>query len=276
MQKRAKFVLVAFLVSLGLWMTSLLRVDYQFALSLAVSAMAYLLTVWVLFDDLKGIEWLTLLVLPVMFTFGSSLFASFLPNSVPRLVGKTFEVENAIMVAKTFKFLYYMLFGVGLYGVILIENIFSVASIRTIQLFRAARSVNFILTLITSLFFYTVILSLKINFLTIFVFALIVSFMLTYPSFWSVDLKNNSLSEIGRFALTVGFLVGLFAMVLSFSPVKPFMGGLMITSVQYSLLGVMEQRLSSRVYLESILEYVATVLIIVTIGILTTSRFGIY
>ncbi len=48
----------------------------------------------------------------------------------------------------------------------------------------------------------------------------------------------------------------------------------MITSLLYALLGVMEQRLSSRVYLESITEYVATVVIIMIIGILTTSWTG--
>ncbi len=274
MQKRTRFVLVSFLIACGLWGSSLLPVEYQLGLSLAMSALTYILVVWVLFDDLKGVEWLTLLVLPVMFTFGSALFANFLPNSIPRLFGRVFEVEAAMLFAGIFRFLYYVLFGVGLYGIMLVENIFSVASIRTIQLFRAARSVNFILTLVTSLFFFTAILSLKVPFYWVFLMVFLVSFVLSFPSFWSVDLKNNYVSEIGRFALTVGFLVGLLGIVVSFWPVKPFMGGLMITSMLYALLGVMEQRLSSRVYLESVIEYVATVIIIAIIGFLTTSWTG--
>lgn len=274
MQKRTRFVLVSFLVALGLWGSSLLPVEYQLGLSMAVSALTYMLVVWVLFDDLKGIEWITLLVLPVMFTFGSALFANFLPNSIPRLFGRVFEVEAAMLFAGIFRFLYYVLFGVGLYGILLVENIFSVASIRTIQLFRAARSVNFILTLVTSLFFFTVILSLKVWFYWVFVMVFLAAFVLSFPSFWSVDLKNNYVSEIGRFALTVGFLVGMLGLVISFWPVKPFMGGLIITSLLYALLGVMEQRLSSRVYLESVIEYVVTVIIIMTIGFLTTSWTG--
>ncbi len=196
MQKRTRFVLVAGLIACGLWGSSLLPVDYQLGLSMAVSALTYILVVWVLFDDLKGVEWITLLVLPVMFTFGSALFANFLPNTIPRLFGRVFEVEVAMLFASIFRLIYYVLFGIGLYGIMLVENIFSVASIRTIQLFRAARSVNFILTLVTSLFFFTVVLSLKVPFYFVFLMVFLVAFVLSFPSFWSVDLKNNYVAEV--------------------------------------------------------------------------------
>lgn len=267
-------MLVSIIIALGLWFANWIPVEYRFGLSLGVSALAYVLSIWVLFDDLKGIEWLTLIILPVMFTLGSSLFSNFLPNSIPRLFGKFFQVETAILLASLFRLIYYIFIAIGLYGVLLIENIFSVASIRTIQLFRAARSVNFILTLITSLFFFTAIFSLKLSFWWIGAAVFLISFVLSFPSFWSVDLKNNYVSEVGKFSLMVGWLVGLVSLTLSFWPVKPFMGGLMVTSVLYALLGVMEQRLSSKVYLESALEYMATVIIIMIIGFLTTSWTG--
>ncbi len=274
MQKRTRFVLISFLIALSLWLLNFAPVEYRFGLSLAVSALAYALSVWVLFDDLKGMEWLTLIVLPVMFTLGSSLFANFLPNSIPRLFGKVFQVETAILLASFFRLIYYLFFAIGMYGIILIENIFSVASIRTIQLFRAARSVNFILTLVTSLFFFTAIFSLRFPFWWIGLGSFLVSFVLSFPSFWSVDLKNNDVREIWRFSVTVGWLVSITAFVLAFWPIKPFMGGLMLTSVLYALLGVMEQRLSAKVYLESAVEYLATVIIIMIIGFLTTSWTG--
>lgn len=274
MPKRTRFVLVAFLIALSLWLSTWVSVEYRFGLTLGISALTYILSVWVLFDDLKGIEWLTLVVLPVMFTLGSALFSNFLPNSIPRIFSRVFQVETAILLAGFFRLIYYILFAIGLYGVLLIENIFSVASIRTIQLFRAARSVNFILTLVTSLFFFTAVFSLRLPFWWIGIGVFLTSFTLSFPSYWSVDLKNNYVSEVGKFAFTVGWLVSLVSLVLAFWPVKPFMGGLMLTSVLYALLGVMEQRLSSKVYLESAMEYLATVLIIMIIGFLTTSWTG--
>lgn len=274
MSKRTRFILISIIIAICLWLTTTAPVDYRFGLYLAVAGLSYILSVWVLFDDLKGIEWLTLMVLPTMFTLGSGLFANFLPAAIPRMFGRAFQLETSMLMAGIFKILYFVLYALGFYGILLIENIFSVASIRTIQLFRAARSVNFILTLVSSLFFYTVALSLKLPFWWIGPMVFIVSVILSFPSFWSVDLKGDILHDAGRYALAVSWVVAIASMVLAFWPVKPFMGGLMLTSILYALLGILEQRLSSRVYLESLLEYGVTVLIIFVIGFLTTSWVG--
>ncbi len=274
MSKRTRFILISAIIAVCLWLTTSAPVDYRFGLNLAVAAFAYVLSAWVLFDDLKGVEWLTLMVLPVMFTLGSGLFANFLPTAIPRMFGRAFQLEASILMAGIFKILYFALYGLAMYGVLLIENIFSVASIRTIQLFRAARSVNFILTLVASLFFYTVALSLKMPFWWIGPMVFLVSVVLSFPSFWSVDLKGDISRDAGRYSLAVSWIIAIVAVVLSFWPVKPFMGGLMLTSILYMLLGILEQRLSSRVYLESLLEYGVTVVIILIIGFLTTSWVG--
>lgn len=274
MSKRTRFIVVGIVLAVLLWIVTMMPVDYRFGLSLGVSAVSYVLTVWVLFDDLKGIEWLTLMVLPVMFTLGCGLFSNFLPTAVPRMFGQAFQIETAQILAAIVKILYFICFAVGMYGILLIENIFSVASIRTIQLFRAARSVNFILTLITSLFFYTVVLSLKLPFWWVMPGVFVVSLVLSFPSFWSVDLKNNVVTEVGRYSLATSWVITFVAFALCFWPVKAFMGGLIMTSCLYALLGVLEQRLSARVYLESLVEYGLTILIILTIGFLTTSWTG--
>lgn len=274
MSKRTRFIFVGIILAVGLWLTTLASVDYRFGLYLAVSGLAYVLAVWVLFDDLKGFEWITLMVLPTMFTLGSGLFSNFLPSVVPRMFGRAFQLESSILLAGVFRIIYFVLFAVGMYGVLLIENIFSVASIRTIQLFRAAKSVNFILTLVSSLFFYTVALSFKLPFWWVMMMVFVTSFVLCFPSLWSVDLKSNLIKPAGRYSLAVSWIMALASCAISFWPVKAFMGGLMLTSLLYGLLGIMEQRLSSRVYVESLVEYGVTVAIIMIIGFLTTSWMG--
>lgn len=274
MSKRTRFILVSGLLAVCLWLTTIAPVDYRFGLYLTVSAVAYILSVWVLFDDLKGMEWLTLMVLPTMFTLGSGLFSNFLPSAVPRMFGRAFQLESALLLAGVFKIIYFVLFAVGMYSVLLIENIFSVASIRTIQLFRAAKSVNFILTLISSLFFYTVALSFKLPFWWVMTMVFVTSFILCFPSLWSVDLKSDLVKDATRYSLAVSWVMALSSIALSFWPIKPFMGGLMLTSLLYGLLGIMEQRLSTRVYVESLWEYGVTVAIIIGIGFLTTSWVG--
>lgn len=274
MSKRTKFIIVSCVIAVLLWLTTYAQVDFRFGLVLAVAGISYILSVWVLFDDLKGVEWITLMILPVMFTMGSGLFSNFLPTVFPGVFGLTLSIETAQLLASIFKVIYFLLFGLGLYGVLLIENIFSVASIRTIQLFRAARSVNFILTLVTSLFFFTVFLSLKLAFWWVIPISFIVSFVLAYPCLWSVDLKNDFGPEVFRYAVSSSWVVALLSGVLCFWPVKPFMGGLILTSGLYALFGILEQKLSNRVYLDSLLEYGVTVFIIIIVGFLTTSWIG--
>jgi hypothetical protein len=274
MDKRTKFIIVSIIIAIALWLSTMAQVDYRFGLILAVSAVTYILSVWVLFDDLKGIEWITLMILPVAFTLGSGLFSNFLPTAFPGFLGLSLSIEMAQLLAGVFRAIYFIFFGLGIYGILLIENIFSVASIRTIQLFRAARSVNFILTLVTSLFFFTVALSLKLAFWWVIPISFLVSFVLAYPSLWSVDLKNNFGPEVLRYAISSSWVIAITSGVLCFWPVKPFMGGLILTSGLYALFGILEQRLSSRVYLESLYEYGVTVLIILVVGFLTTSWIG--
>lgn len=274
MSKRARFVLVAFINGVLLWLTSLASVDYRFGLVMAVCAVVYILSVWVLFDDLKGIEWFTLMVLPVTFTLGSGIFANFLPAAIPSMFGRVIGYETSLFLASILKVVYFLLYMVGLYGILLVENIFSVASIRTIQLFRAARSANFIFSLITLLFFYTVALSLKVPFWMVGILSFVSSYIIAYVNFWSVDLKSTQYKQVARYTVGVSWVVALIGITLSFWPVKPFMGGLMMTSAIYALMGVLEQRLTNRVYLEGLLEYLVSIVIIFIIGFLTTSWLG--
>lgn len=274
MSKRSKFVIVSLLVSTCLWLSGFVNVDLRFGLTLGIAALAYVCSVWVLFEDLKGIEWLTLMVLPTMFTLGAALFVNFLPNSIPRLFGRFFELEMAMLLANILKMVYFLFVSVCLYGVLLIENIFSVASIRTIQLFRAARSVNFILTLLTALFFFTTVFGLKIAFYWIGLLVFLITFVLAFPSMWSVDLKLGELRILYRLSFLVALTMAMVGISLAFWPIKAFMAGLILTSVLYTQLGIIEQRLSSRVYLEGVVEYAVTVLIIILVGFWTTSWTG--
>jgi hypothetical protein len=87
-------------------------------------------------EGIDGIEWLTVLTLPPLYTAGVGLFYFLLPV----------RWLTRLPVA--------MAYGLGMYVLLLTENIFSVASIRTIQLLRAAQAVGFLLTLVTGFFLY--------------------------------------------------------------------------------------------------------------------------
>lgn len=274
MSKRSRFFAVALFLGVLLWGTGLFGVEKRLALVLSVSGIAYVLSAWVLFEDLKGWEWITLLVLPVLFSLGSGLFVNLLPPAIPSMFGLNFQIETSLFLGGVVRFLFMVVYVFGMYAVLLTENIFSVASIRTIQLFRAARSVSFILALVVSLFFYTVAFSLKLPFYVIGPIVGVISLLLSFESLWSVDLKTEHLDDVYRLSLAIGWLMTLFGSVISFWPITPFMGGLVLTSCFYALLGILEQRLVNKMTAVNYLEFVIFNLIIVLITFFTTSWRG--
>jgi hypothetical protein len=274
MSKRAKFGLVAFLLSLSLWLISFIPVDIRLVFYIITSVLAYVLTAWVIFEDLKGVEWISLLILPVMFVLGAGLFSYYLPVLVPSLVGFEFDLNMAGVIASSIRFLFFILIGLGIYAILLTENIFSVASVRSIALLRAARSVGFIMTLITGLFFFHTILSLRLSFWMIGMLVMIVSSLLSFQGLWSVDLKTENLLEKNKLSLVCGFLMGQLGMVIAFWPATVFLGALMLVSGLYALLGLFQQRLGNRVFLGNFLEYVVFSLVVVVVTFLITSWRG--
>ncbi|OGD72267.1 hypothetical protein A2703_02795 [Candidatus Collierbacteria bacterium RIFCSPHIGHO2_01_FULL_50_25] len=274
MSKRARFFIISLILGFFLWLTGLFGVEKRLALVLSVSGIAYVLSAWVLFEDLKGWEWVTLLILPVLFTLGTGLFGNLLPSAIPSIFGLSFQIETSLFLGAVVRFIFVVLYVFGMYAVLLTENIFSVASIRTIQLFRAARSVSFILALVVSLFFFAVAFSLKLPFYIIGVIVGLVSLLLSFESLWSVDLKTEHLDDVYRLSIVIGWLMGLFGCVISFWPIGPFMGGLVLTSCFYALLGILEQRLVNKMMAVNYLEFVIFNLIIILIAFLTTSWRG--
>jgi hypothetical protein len=231
MTKRARFFLVAVMVGVMSYLVGLVSVDYRFHLVLALSAISYILFVYALFDDLKGIEWFSLMVLPVMYVLGGNLFANFLPNAVPSLFGWQFSIELSQILAVVIRIIYYGLFVLGVYGLLLVENIFSVAAMRTIQLYRAARSVSFLFAMLTFIFFVTTFFSLKMVFWLTAILIFLVTVLISFPQYWSVDLKQTDNNTSKRYAYVTGWLVMLVTLPLSFWPVVPVMGALLSTSM---------------------------------------------
>jgi len=274
MSKRARFFAISFFLGSLLWCTGLFGVEKRLALVLSISGIAYVLSAWVLFEDLKGWEWITLLILPVLFTLGSGLFGNLLPTAIPSMFGLNFQIETSLFLGGIVRFLFTVLYVFGVYAVLLTENIFSVASIRTIQLFRAARSVSFILALVVALFFYAVALSLKLPFYVVGMVVGFISLLLSFESLWSIDLKTEHLDDVYLLSIVVGWLMTLYGFVVSFWPVAPFMGGLLLTACFYALLGVLEQRLINKTVVVNYLEFLIFNLIIVLIAFFTTSWRG--
>ena len=176
-------------------------------------------------------------ILPLLFTVGIGLFYFLLPSS--------------ILTAAPVIILYFF----GLYALFLSENIFSVASIRTIQLFRSASAVSFLLTLFISFLLYDTIFSFRLPFYLNAIFVFFISVFLFLHGVWSVDLEERIDLKVVLFSLLFSLSLGEIAFVLSFWPISIALASLFLTSLVYVLLGLAQAHFSDRLFKKTIREY---------------------
>jgi len=237
MTKRMKLVIVAVALSLGLLGIQLIDVDARYQAIGLLAGVAYGLSAWALFNDLKGTEWLTVLILPVLYPVAVALFYFLLPV---RLLSR-------VMILS--------IFGIGMYALLLTENIFSVAAIRTIQLLRAAHAVGFLLTLLVAFFLWDTLFSFRLSPWWNALGVGITSLPLVLQGLWSVNLEEKISREVVNNSLGLSWGLMSLALMISFWPVTITIASLFLVTGLYVGLGLIQNRMSGRLFKKTITEY---------------------
>lgn len=253
MSKRRKFLLVAVLLTVGLWVTQWVDVEWRYQALAGLGGLALLLSGWAMWEDLQEWEWLTILTLPMLYPVSVGMFYFLLPEKF---------LSKVIILG---------LFGVGMYALLLTENIFSVAAIRTIQLLRAAHAVGFLLTLASAFFWYDTIWSFRLPFWANGLLVAGVSWPLLLQGLWSVELTEGKISgRVLLYASVVAVSLGQAAMGLSFWPVTISVGSLFLVSMFYVALGICQQYFLGRLFRRTLSEYLTVGIVVLTTIILVT------
>lgn len=257
LSKRGKFVITAAFLSVALLAVPFVDFTFRFATIGLLSFAAYFLSAWSLKEGLSGIEWLTVLTLPSYFAAGVSLFFFLIPAGW------------MIRLAVT------LLFGLGFYVLLLTENIFSVAAIRTIQLLRSAQAVGFLLTVVTAFLIYDAILSFRfspwVNGLLVGLFSL----PLVLQALWYVQLEERITPKILIYSLSLSLTLAEAGFVFSFWPLAVASESLALTTVFYMILGLAQHQLEERLFKRTVYEYLGVGLVVLLITIFTTRWGGI-
>lgn len=252
MRKRQKLVLTAFSLATMLLVVQSVGLELRYVLIGILCGVTWLLSAWSLKEGLSGIEWLTVTMPSVLFTAAVGLFYFLLPQ----------EWWAQLIIAGVF--------GVGQYALLLSANIYSVAAIRTIALFRAASAVGFVVALVTGFFLYNSILSFKFSFPIVGLIVAMVSFLLLLPALWSVELSAKLNSRVVGFSLGLAVAIGLLAMAICFWPISTSVGSLFLSTMLYVMMGLSQHYFSERLLPRTAFEYVI-VGIVVTITMLFTA-----
>jgi hypothetical protein len=222
---------------------------WLFVVILAI--IAYLTTYIAVFEGIDGVEWYMLFVMPITLTVSLYLFYSLLP--VRWLTRLPFLV----------------LYALTYYGVLLTSNIINIGVEKSLQLYRAAFSVNFLLQVFIMFLFSQVLLSFKLNFILNFVFIFISVVILSLQLFWSLRPEASFNRRLLVFSNSAAFLLAESAILISFIPLKTNVQALILTATYYSLNGIIYHYLDNRLFKNVIREYAFVAIFVFFIAILT-------
>jgi hypothetical protein len=256
MRKRQKLVLTAFVLAVLLMAVQSVGLEIRYILIGALGAVTWLLSSWALKEGLVGIEWLTVTLPSVLFTIAVGLFYILLPQA--------FWARGLIA----------LVFGVGQYALLLSANIFSVAAIRTIALFRAASAVGFVMVLVTAFFLFDTIFSFRFPYYLVGLYSFLTSFFLLLPALWSVELLPKLNARIWSFSFFLAISVGILSIAVCFWPISISVASLFMATMLYVGLGISQHHFSDRLFNRTVWEYVI-VGMVVTVTMLLTAGWGV-
>jgi len=254
--KRQQFVGVTILLTVGLLLTQLVTGESRYPLVFLLSLATSVLSALVFRKDIRGIEWLTILSLPTLFTTAVALFYFLLPV----------RWLTRLPVA--------LLYGIGMYALLLTENIYTVAADRTIALLRAAHSVGFLLTLFTYFLLVQTVLAFRLNAVEQTFLIGVISFFLVLQSVWSVELAELLGRRVWRISVAITVFLAQLVWIFSFLPTKTTLLALLFTTFFYSTVGMAQQYLVEKLYKKTVIEFFAVAAIVFIITLTATSWRG--
>lgn len=247
MNKRKRFILQSVVLSAGLFAIQTLGINWRYLAIAGFSLLAYFATAWSLREELVKVSWLTALPLPSLYMAAVSLFYFLLPASI---------ITQLVII---------ILFGIGMYALLLTENIFLVAANRTIQLLRAAQAVGFLITLLTAFFIFNTIFSFKFAPWINGGLVLLISPFLILAALWSVSLEKRLEKRILNYTLVLAWLLAQLTLLISCWPLTITISSLILVSYLYVVLGVVQNSLMGRLFKDVLKEYIRVALIILLI-----------
>ena len=254
--KRQKITIASIIITLGLLSTQLVDFNLRFRFLLGLSILAYFLSLWALWEGLNLTKAFILLILPTFFTLSVASFYFLLP------------VRWLTRLPVAF------VFGLSFYTLLLSQNVFNVAAIRTIPLYRAASTTSLLFTVISAFFIYTVISAFHFLFIFNGLVVAAISFPLVLQVIWHLKMEDRvGIADLIQ-SFVLSLCLGEIALVFSFWPIVSTIWSLVLASSMYILLGLSTHYLRDRLTKRIIWEYLIIGVVVLVVSFLATSWTG--
>ncbi len=257
LSKRQKIVIATTIITIGLMYTQLVNLFVRTNFIIAFGALTFLVSLWALWEGMNRVKALTLLLLPTLFALGVASFYFLLPlRWLTRL-----PVDG--------------LFALTMYFLLLSQNVFNVASSRTIPLYRAASTATFVYTIATAILLLHILHAFSLGFIWNGLIAFVICFLLSIPILWSIEMEGLS-GKILIYSLALSLSLGEFALVLSFWPIpsNSLMWAIALSSLLFILLGICLDYFRDRLSRREVYLYLGFGSLVLTVTTLTSSWTG--
>lgn len=263
MTKRQKFVFTSLLLAGVIFAVKFFNFEFSnflfaYETIFAILFLATIVSFWSLRESMRLDSTILTVILPILFTLGTSFFYFY-------LVRPSSFLEKIPLVP--------IIYAIGMYATLLGSNIYAVASLRTIALLRTAHAVGFLLTLVAAFFLFDSLLSFNSFPWVNGIVAALIIFPLVLQNLWSIELTDRVSRVALNLSLIISVVCGQFAFMISLWPVTVTVGSLFLTTLIYVVLGMTQASLQGRLFQKTIREYLA-VGIIVFIAVFLSAKWG--
>lgn len=253
--KRQEFVIITGVLTIFMMLTQLVSTELRYPMVAVLSVLTYSLCAFALREDLRGAEWVTLLTLPTLFTAAVGVFYFLLPE----------RWLTRLPIAA--------LYAVGMYALLLTENIYNVAAARTIALLRAGHSVGFLLSLATYFLLVQTLFAFRLYPVMNAIIIAPITFVLTLQVLWAMELDRKIGKSVLELSIITAVLLSEVTWVFSLWPVRTTLQALFVTTCFYGLAGMGQQYLADRLYKRTVWEFFGVVAIVGVILLFATNWY---
>jgi len=236
--KRVRFVVSAGLLGGIMLFATFFNFDRAIIFIPLIIILTFFFTYFSLVEGIEKMGWFGLFLMPILVSVSFYLFYFLFPGRwltrIPFLI----------------------FYEISIYATLLTSNIFNVGVEKSLGLYRAAFSINFLYQAIVSFLFFNLIFALQSAFILNGILTGAIGFLLSLNLFWSIRLKKYLEREVLLYAAFVGLVIGELALLISFLPLQVSVYSLFMAASYYSLAGLVYNYIDEKLFRETIREYI--------------------
>ncbi len=250
--KRQKFVASVLLLSFGIFTAENFFGSWGVYVVVLVALLSNVFFFVSMYKDIRNNFTPQILILPFFLSLAFGFFYFLVPGRFLTRLAMT------------------SMYAIGLYSLYLSQNIFLVASIRTIGLLSGARIVSFVISLISYFFLCDIIFSLHLQLFPTALLILGCSFFLILHCLWAYAL-DEKLIPLASWSFLLSLSLFELSFILWFWPSSPTVVSLFLTGIFYTVVGITQAWLHKSLFKGVIWEYVWVSALVLSVLLFFTS-----